>query len=99
MATDETKWECPLRDLNGFPTLESTTWPSSPLIHSGFSKSNCQTIKLLSRDPETRSGFPLASDPQARLVTHPLWPIFILLYLRGVQCIQLVFYFQPYLEI
>ncbi len=63
----------------------SVTSLSAEVISSGFSRSNFQTlnkeikffkfyIKDLSLDPETSKGFPLASVPTAREVTHPLWP-------------------------
>jgi hypothetical protein len=93
MESEETKWLCPFNDLNGFPTLWSTVWPSAFKISSLSFKSSFQTIRDLSLDPETRTGFPEVSCPQTKLVTHPLWPkskelLEKVVYLLGILGIQ-----------
>ena len=73
IPTQETKWLCPWSDLYGFPTAVSMVLPSSPRF-LGVSKSNFQTMALLSLPPEMRSGDLSAVSPTSSEVTCPLWP-------------------------
>jgi hypothetical protein len=59
MATLETKCEWPFNDLKGFPTFLSaflTSFSELSCWTSSFSRSRFHTIKVLSLDPEIKSG-------------------------------------------